>query len=436
MQLFRAQLTKFVPGGQVMTTVKLADDSEKKAFVWGGLPDEEVEFMVTKKRAGIYEGVVSQVLTKSNFRVKPKDEIAYLSTSPWQILDWQYELQTKANLTQQFFAQQKINIAVSEVVTDGQEYKYRNKMEFTWWWNKETEQVDLAHYRRGTKGKIPVAGSSLAISGINAAARRIRDLMNELNVEARQLKTLLVRSSRQGDLVAQLYVMDDNLAISDDDFKRLRLAGFEIIYSEPKSPASVITTRLQSFGRTFLQDDILGKSFAYPAESFFQINLPVYELALNEIKKHLLSDLPIVDLYSGVGTIGLSMADGRPVSLVEISSAAVEEMRSNIAKQAVKNVFAVLSPAESATDYITSDCQLIVDPPRAGLHKNVIERILEVAPRRLIYLSCNPATQARDVALLLDKYKLQTIKVFNFFPKTPHIEALAVLDLQKWVFVL
>lgn len=431
MQLFRAQLTKFVPGGQVMTTVKLADDSEKKAFVWGGLPDEEVEFMVTKKRAGIYEGVVSQVLTKSNFRVKPKDEIAYLSTSPWQILDWQYELQTKANLTQQFFAQQKINIAVSEVVTDGQEYKYRNKMEFTWWWNKETEQVDLAHYRRGTKGKIPVAGSSLAISGINAAARRIRDLMNELNVEARQLKTLLVRSSRQGDLVAQLYVMDDNLAISDDDFKRLRLAGFEIIYSEPKSPASVITTRLQSFGRTFLQDDILGKSFAYPAESFFQINLPVYELALNEIKKHLLSDLPIVDLYSGVGTIGLSMADGRPVSLVEISSAAVEEMRSNIAKQAVKNVFAVLSPAESATDYITSDCQLIVDPPRAGLHKNVIERILEVAPRRLIYLSCNPATQARDVALLLDKYKLQTIKVFNFFPKTPHIEALAVLDLQK-----
>ena len=413
MQLFRAKLVKFVPGGQVMATVNLADTSQKKAFVWGGLPDEEVEFIVVKKRAGIYEGVVNQVLTKSDFRVEPKDKTSYLSTSPWQILDWQFELQTKASLTQQFFAQQQIDIALPEIVTDDQEYKYRNKMEFTWWWDKETEQIDLAHYCRGTKGKIPVSGSNLAMPGINAAARRVRNLLNELNVEARQLKTLLVRSSRLGDLVAQLYVTDDKLTISEDDFKRLRLVGFEIIYSEPKSPASVITTRLQSFGQTCLRDEVLGRSFAYPAESFFQINLPVYELALSEIKNCLASDLPIVDLYSGVGTIGLSMADGRPVSLVEISSTAVEEMQNNIAKQAVKNVFAVLSPAESATDYITDDCQLIVDPPRAGLHKNVIERILTTKPRQIIYLSCNPATQARDIALLLGCYQLPKVKVFN-----------------------
>lgn len=430
MKLFRTKLNKFVPGGQTMATVELEDGSEKRAFVWGGLPGEEVEFIVTKKRAGIYESVVESALTKSDFRVKPKDENSYLSTSPWQILDWQYELRTKAELTQQFFAQQKIAMPLPEVATDSQEYKYRNKMEFTWWWNKDTEQLDLAHYRRGTKGKIPVSGSSLAAPGINAAARRVRDLLNELNVEARQLKTLLVRADRAGEIVAQLYVVDDGLSISEEDFKRLRLAGFEIIYSEPKSPASVITTRLQFFGQTSLRDEVLGQNFTYPAESFFQINLPVYELALQEIKKHLLPDLPIVDLYSGVGTIGLSVADGRRVSLVEISPVAVEEMNSNIIEQKIKNAFAVLSPAETATDYITSDCQLIVDPPRAGLHKDVVSRILEVKPRRLIYLSCNPATQARDVALLLDEYELQEVKVFNFFPKTPHIEALAILNLK------
>lgn len=430
MKLFRVKLDKFVPGGQVIATVKLEDGAEKKAFIWGGLPDEKVEFVVTKKRAGIYEGVVENVLTKSSFRVKPKDKVSYLSTSPWQILDWQYELKTKAELTQQFFAQQKITTPLPDVVTDNQEYKYRNKMEFTWWWDKDMEQLDLAHYRRGTKGKIPVSGSSLAVPGINAAARRVRDLLNELNVEARQLKTLLIRANRLGEIVTQLYVTDNSLSISDDDFKRLRLAGFEIIYSEPKSPASVITARLQSFGQTSLGDEVLGQNFTYPAESFFQINLSVYELALQEIKEYLLSDLPIVDLYSGVGTIGLSVADGRQVSLVEISPAAVEEMNSNITEQKIKNAFAVLSPAESATDYITSDCQLIVDPPRAGLHKDVVARILEAKPQRLIYLSCNPATQARDIALLLDNYVLQEVKVFNFFPKTPHIEVLAVLNLK------
>ncbi|MGI6612478.1 MAG: class I SAM-dependent RNA methyltransferase [Candidatus Nanosyncoccaceae bacterium] len=430
MSSFKARLDKFVPGGQAITNVKLEDGVEKKAFIWGGLPGEEVEFVVTKKRAGIYEGVVENVLTKSDFRVKPKDEESYLSTSPWQILDWQYELKTKAELTQQVFAQHKITIPLPEVMTDNQEYKYRNKMEFTWWWNKDSEQIDLAHYRRGTKGKIPVTGSSLAAPGINAAARRVCDLLNELNVEARQLKTLLIRANRLGEIVAQLYVVDDSLSILEEDFKRLRLAGFEIIYSEPKSPASVITTRLQSFGQTSLEDEILGQKFTYPAESFFQINLPVYELALREIKKHLLPNSPIVDLYSGVGTIGLSVADGRQVSLVEISPTAVEEMNNNIIEQKIKNAFAVLSPAESAIDYITSDCQLIVDPPRAGLHKDVVARILEVKPQRLIYLSCNPATQARDITLLFNDYVLQEAKVFNFFPKTPHIEALAVLNLK------
>lgn len=429
LKLFRAKLAKFVPGGQAITTVEL-NDGNRKAFVWGGLPGEEVEFRVTKKRAGIYEGVVERVLTNSLFRVKPKDQTACLSTSPWQILDWQYELDAKAQLTQQIYAQHKIDIDLPEVTTDSQEYQYRNKMEFTWWWDKGKEQLDLAHYRRGTKGKIPVEGSSLAVLGINAAARRVRDLLNELNVEARQLKTLLIRSNQIGDMVAQLYVTDKSLAISEEDFEGLCLAGFEIIYSNSKSPASVITARLQSFGRTLLTDEVLGQRFTYPVESFFQVNLPVYELALLEIKQRLLPDLPIVDLYSGVGTIGLSVADGRSVSLIEISPTAVEEMNSNIINQKIKNAFAVLSPAETATDYITSDCQLIIDPPRAGLHKDVIARILEAKPQKLIYLSCNPVTQARDVALLLDKYELRDTKVFNFFPRTPHIESLVTLDLK------
>ncbi len=431
MQQVVVKLEHFAPGGQAVGTIKLPDGTDKRVFVWGGLPGEEVLVQITKKRAGIYEGIVETVLSKSDQRVEVKNKKAFLSTSPWQILDWGYELGQKASLTQQAFAQQHISIPLPEVVTDGVEYGYRNKMEFTWWWDKEAEKLELANYRRGTKGKIAVKGSALARDEINLAARRVRNLLNYYKVEARQLKTLLIRSSQDKKIVAQLYVVnEDFIKLTELDFQQLSLQGFEVIYSEPKSPASVITARQQSFGIMTLSDEILGNKFNYPAESFFQINLPVYELALREIESKLESTQPIVDMYSGVGTIGLSVSAGRHITLVEINETAVEEMRRNVSDLNIKNAFIVLSPAESANDYITSDCQLILDPPRAGLHSKVIDRILEVEPKKIIYLSCNPATQARDIALLNGAYDIQETKVFNFFPKTPHTESLVVLTLK------
>ena len=89
-----------------------------------------------------------------------------------------------------------------------------------------------------------------------------------------------------------------------------------------------------------------------------------------------------------------------------------------------------MAPAEQAVEYIVNNCQLIVDPPRAGLHQKVIDRILDQRPARVIYLSCNVATQARDVALLAGAYHITSVTGFNFFPKTPHIENLVVLDLK------
>lgn len=427
--LTKLELKKIVPGGQTIADLILPDGQVKKVFVWGGLPGEKVAAQITKKRAGIYEAVVANVLTNSPNRIKPKDETSFLSTSPWQIMDWQFELEQKSALVQQMFAQHKLDVDPPEMITNHQEYQYRNKMEFTWWWDNEHQKLDMAHYRRGSKGKIPVDSSNLALPEINFAAQQIRDWLNRQQIEAFQLKTLLLRSNQRGQVVAQLYVKDRQIELPSIDLPTFGLRGFELIYSNPKSPASIITERLLELGDLTLTDQILDLQFSYPAESFFQINLPVYELALQEIKNNLLVDLLLVDLYSGVGTIGLSVADGRQLTLVEISPAAVVEMQNNISKQKIKDALAVLSAAESATNHITSDCQLIVDPPRAGLHKAVIERISEVKPPRIIYLSCNPVTQARDVALLSENYQIKNLKVFNFFPKTPHIESLVILDL-------
>lgn len=430
MQFLELTLGPVVGGGQTMADVVLADGVVKKAFVWGGLPGEMVRARVVKKRAGVIEAVVTEVLQSAPQRVEPRDPKAYLSTSPWQIYDWSFELKTKADLIRQAFADHKITIASPPVITDHRQYDYRNKMEFAWWWDNDTQRVELAHYQRGSKGKVMTDGSSLARPEINQAARQIRDLINERGWQARQLKTLLLRSNQAGQVVAQLYLTDQQLSLTEADFIKLDVTGLELIYSNPQSPASVISERLQVFGQMRLSDEIRGPSFGYPAESFFQINLPVYQLTLEQIATNLLDERPVVDLYSGVGTIGLSVAGQRPLKLVEINQSAVAEMNQNIVQLGYAQAEAILAPAEQAVEYIVSDCQLIVDPPRAGLHQKVIDRILDQRPARVIYLSCNVATQARDVALLAGAYRITSVTGFNFFPKTPHIENLVVLDLK------
>ena len=424
-------MEKIVGGGQAIGTL----DDGRKAFVWGGLPKELVTIRVTKKKSHFVEGIVTEIIEKSPERITPKDENSYLSTSPWQIMPMSSEQSYKASLIEEAFLLHNITLPEKiKVFSDGVEFNYRNKVEFSWFGDKtdddEKETLDLAFFKRGGKGKVVVDRTSLAHPSINKLAIEIRDLLREKPIVARQLKTLLIRSDQQGNAVWQLYMKDKigNL-ISDDEAKLLSAAGGEIIYSDPKSPASKITERLNKFGDTTLSDTILGVAFNYACEGFFQVNIPVYEKALSDMKAWIDCNekLSTLDLYSGVGTIGLTIG-GDDVTLVEINEHAVAEMQRNIAKLNRPNAKAILAPSEKSLEYITGKQIVIVDPPRAGLHADVTNRLLETEPPRIIYLSCNPVTQARDVSLLQEKYEIVHHQGYNFFPRTPHIEHLVVLD--------
>ncbi|MFI5212494.1 MAG: class I SAM-dependent RNA methyltransferase [Candidatus Saccharimonadales bacterium] len=422
-------LDKIVGGGQTLGSL----DYGKKAFVWGGLPGEKVSVQLTKKKSSFVEGVVVEVLEPSSDRVAPIDEASYLSTSPWQIMKFEREQHYKAALIEEAFELHDIVLpGAIEVYSDNREMAYRNKLEFSWWWDKEVAQLDLAFFRRGTHGKIPVDGSSLADPKINAAAHRIRDTLRMRDVQAYVLKTLLIRSNRAGEVVAQLYVKDEMFdAFSEQELRDFDIAGFELIFSNPKSPASVITKRLQAWGQTSLTDTILDVPFTYAVEGFFQINLPVYEQALRDMREWIPVDKPAVDLYSGVGTIGLTIG-GDHVTMVEINEHAVREMERNItALQRETAAKAILAPSETALEHITTSSTIIVDPPRAGLHEDVVAKLLTALPDRIVYLSCNPVTQARDVALLCaEKYGIRAHRGYNIYPRTPHLEHLVVLDRQ------
>ena len=487
------RLDKIVGGGQALGT--LADG--RKCFVWGGLPGETVTVRITKKKSHLVEAVVEEVVSPSPDRIQPRDPDSYLSTSPWQIMPLEVEQTYKAQLIDDAFALHNVALpAAIDIYCDNVAYGYRNKVEFSWYsesvvsravsqkksgqlyvgpglFSDDTRGVnthsdrdglsgdtlDLAFFRRGSKGKIVVDGTSLAHPAINNLARTIRDLLRHKRVAARQLKTLLVRCDQSGSCVWQLYIKDRlPEIITADEAAKLPAQGGEIIYSDPRSPASRITKRLARFGNTTLTDTVLGVPFRYACEGFFQVNIPVYEQALRDMKEWvsressywqlghhqkiirdprkvaqifsevpLAADQPILDFYAGVGTIGLTIGGGN-VTLVEINADAVREMQRNITELGRTDARAVLAPSEQALNYITGKEIVIVDPPRAGLHPDVIATLLQKMPPRIIYLSCNPVTQARDVALLQQSYQIAWHRGYNFFPRTPHIEHLIILD--------
>jgi 23S rRNA (uracil1939-C5)-methyltransferase len=418
-------LDRIVGGGQAIGTYP----DGRKLFVWGGLPGETVTVQVTKKRSKLVEGRVLEVIKASPDRVEAVEPESFLSTSPWQIMKPESETHYKAALIEEAFELHDIVLPNAiEVKTDGVRFGYRNKVEFSFYWDTETDTLELAFFVRASKGKIPVDGTSLAKEPINQLARSIRDILRAKSIEARSLKTLLIRSDQNGDCVWQLYVKDrwDDI-ITEQEAAELPALGGEVIYSDPRSPASRITERLTSFGRTVLTDSILGTEFSYATESFFQVNIPMYEIALGDMKQWL-EQPSVVDMYSGVGTIGLTIGGDSPV-LVELDESAVREMKRNTA--ALKSGANIVHAAsETALDYITNDADIILDPPRAGLHADVVQRLLDVRPKRIVYLSCNPVTQARDVALLAASYGIRHHAGYNFFPATPHIEHLVVLDLK------
>lgn len=421
------ELTKIVGGGQAIGTLK----NGQKCFVWGGLPGENVEVRLTKKKSKLSEAIVERVISPSPDRIDPHDPESYLSTSPWQIMSFAAEQLYKSQLVAEAFELHGVTLpSQPEIYSDHTEYGYRNKIEFSWFGDTDTisgvDMLDLAFFRRGSRGKVAVDGTSLARPEINKLAREIRDLLRTKPITARNLKTLIIRCDQRGSCVWQLYLKDEiQDLVSETEANKLPAQGGEIIFSNPKSPASVITKRLAAFGDITLTDTLLDVPFRYSAESFFQINLPIYQRTLGDIAKWI-DNREVVDMYSGVGTIGLTIG-GEKVTLVEINEYAVREMRRNI-DDLDKKASAILAASESALDYITPDKTIIVDPPRAGLHTNVVDQLLEVLPPRIIYLSCNPVTQARDIAKLLDKYQIAHHTGYNFFPRTPHIENLVVID--------
>ena len=385
------EVINFATTGQGIAT----NSDGKKIFLWNTLPGEKVtEYQILKQKSHLTEAVALKFENPNPHRVLPRDE-HFLSNSPWQILDINYENSVKKHIIEELFS--KLETPEITFEASDNEYFYRNKMEYSLYYDHETTKIHPAIHRRGSHHKIPILTSSLENPAIYRRAMEIIDELNLRQEDSRKYQSLLLRCNRQGEVSGGLY--------------------------ENYQPHPVFKN---------LTDKILEYKFSYSPNGFFQINLPEYEKVLRKIKDFIKDQNKVVDLYSGVGTIGLTVAGDKNLTLVEVDKFAHGELLNNIetvkSSNGNSNITGILAKSETIYDHITHDSTMIVDPPRSGCDTTLIETIKQKLPEKLVYLSCNPITQVRDLDSLLNYYEIKNVTGYNFFPHTPHIECLVLLE--------
>lgn len=423
------EIEKLVFGGQGLGRVEGGDGQKKVVFAWNALPGEEVSVEVTKKKANFMEGVATQIVKASPERIQPQEPHA-ASCSPWQILSPASEQRWKLQLAKDSYFKFQTDAAIQnlELVDDLAHYSgYRNKIEYSF---THTEQRELcfAFFKRATHWRDPIDTCMLASQAINETATQILAWLKTLPVTDHNLKSLIVLSNELGQTIAGLFVRDHDLPLADlPPLKHNE--GFTIYYSNPRSPAAVPTELLHQRGATTITSTVNGVPLTHDLLGFFQVNVPIFEQAVQLIGEYVDAGTNLLDCYGGVGAISLPLhAKVKSGLVIESNAEAAAAASYNIRQLGLKHFAARCVATEHVLEAITSEQTVIVDPPRAGLHDDVTARLLEAKPKRIIYLSCNLSTQARDVERLLAGYQIVTAKLFNFFPRTPHIEGLIVLD--------
>ena len=224
------KIDKLVPGGQGLATT----EEGIKGFFWNALPGETVtEYEITKKKSHYFEAIALKIESPSPHRITEKDS-CYLSTSPWQIMDYAYELEQKAELLIENFRQENINIPKFIIQTDDKDFFYRNKMEYSLYFDHETEKLHLGFHQRGTHRKIKVETSSIERPEIFKEAQKIIDELNKTHADGRKYQSLLLRCNQNGEVEGGLY--------------------------ENHKPHPIFNN---------LTDTILGKTYSYSPNGFF-----------------------------------------------------------------------------------------------------------------------------------------------------------------------
>ena len=421
--MINAKIEKLVFGGQGLGRV-----DNKVVMAFNALPGEEVEIDVISEKKNFIEGIARNVIVPSPDRIEPEED-HFLSCSPWQVLSWDAENRWKKEICRDVFRRIggfEIDDDI-EIVSGSDQYHYRNKIEYNFT-SDENGQLSLALFNRGTHEKSAVNMCKLAQPAINRAVEKVFQWLLAEGAHINYLKNIIAACDDSGRVIVTLYLIRKFAFTAYPELDDC-LAGLRTVLVDQRPQGKRSKKLLHQYGQQVLCSKIKDSIINYSPSGFFQVNPPVFGKAVDAISGFLDENMPLLDFYSGAGAISLPLSSRfSQCTLVDSDNSSINWARRNIKNLKIKNCEAIKAPAESITDKIESGLIALFNPPRAGLHRKLIQKLLAEKPPRIIYLSCNPSTQARDLKLLGEVYKILFVRLYNFYPRTPHVESLAILD--------
>lgn len=443
----------------------VARHDEMVMFIEKGIPGDIVDVELMRKKKSFLEGRVVALKKPSEHRATPFcPHFGVCGGCKWQHMNYDAQLlfkqQSVGNALQRIG---KVDVSAMEPILGSEQTEYyRNKLEYTFsnkrWLTAVDDVVDendmnaLGFHVPGRFDKIlDIDHCFLQQDPSNIIRNSIREFAIENNISFYDLRAhegalrnVVIRTSSTGEVMlivifaypeeGQVELMMNFLAGKFPD-----LASLLYIVNQ-KLNDTFFDQDIHVFaGRDFIYEEMEGLKFKVGPKSFYQTNSrQAYELyKITRDFADLKGDELVYDLYTGAGTIANFVAkSAREVIGVEYVPTAIEDAKIN---SEINGVFNTKFFAGDMKDVLTAEFiathgkpqVVITDPPRAGMHADVVNRILEMEAEKVVYVSCNAATQARDLAILQEKYEVKRIKPVDMFPHTQHVENVVLLQLKK-----
>ncbi|WP_373479451.1 23S rRNA (uracil(1939)-C(5))-methyltransferase RlmD [Geminocystis sp.] len=399
---------------------------------------------VKKKHA---EGKLEEIQEDSKYRIRPRCIVAdKCGGCQWQHIDYEYQLKVKETQVKETLTRiggfQDFRV---ETIFSDEDLGYRNKVNYPLG-VAENGNIKAGYYQLGSHQIVNINQCPIQDDRLNPLLKEIKQDLQTLqipiyNEETRKgaLRHLCFRIGKNtGEILLTLVSAQvSNAAIEKQAQKWLQhypnLVGVCLNHN-PKSTNVIFGKETDLLaGRLYLNEIFAGLTFHLRPETFFQVNTNVAEALFNQVLSQL--DLQgnetVIDLYCGIGTFTLPIAKkAKQVIGIESHNLSIEQANRNAQVNDIENVKFILGQTEVILPEMDEKPDIIIlDPPRKGCQPEVIETLLTLKPQKIVYISCHPATLARDLKMLCENgdYKLTFVQPADFFPQTPHVETAAIL---------
>ncbi len=454
-RLYELKVTDIAFGGK-----GLARADGFAVFVDQAIPGDLVSLRITKKKKNYAEARVDVLVEPSPFRIKPPCPYSgFCGGCKWQFLKYDMQILYKQQHVLDSIEHIGLikDVPVHPTIPSGTIFGYRNKMEFScsdrrWLLPEEMGEdgIDkgfaLGLHVPGTFNKVLDTRTCLLQPELgNLILDDVRTFMKNSDAPVYGLRShtgfwrfLMLRHSAAYDQwMVNIITAEENREIvqplADSLMKKyLKIVSVVNNVTSRKAGVAVGEYEIPLAGALRLKDKIGRFEFEISANSFFQTNTAGAKLLYDIVKKYadLTGTETVVDLYSGTGTIAIYLSDcSKKIIGLEIIESAVSDAENNCRLNNVSNCRFILGDIKDSLLQITDRPDvMIIDPPRVGMHKDVVKQVIEIAPQRIVYISCNPATMARDVNMMKENYRIVEVQPVDMFPHTYHIEAVAKLE--------